>query len=435
MNVDDGFERNLSGWLHEEAEHRVPDHLADVLALTSTTRQRPSWSRLERWLPMQQTLRITPVPRPVWLLVVLALLVAIGTVALVAGSRPHPAPPFGDARNGPVAFARDGDLLTIDPATGRTQTLLTGPELDGAPYFSRDGLSLFFLRESADGGASVVVANADGTNVHVITDPLEDQTWVDWSFDSRRLALISRIEGVQRLTIAAVDGSSVETPELPVAADMASWRGPAGDDVVFRGSPLNRSTQHGLYAVRPDGTDLRALTPLGSGDGAYLSPTVSPDGSAVLYASFDTTDGRSPDGGSPDIEWDGKLIRLHMLDLVTGTDRPIQPLADPTDHTLPMSFLQGIYSADGDRIAFIAGRNDGSHQLYVALADGTGAKPVGKVWQSSGPVHFEFSADGRSLLVGLPYEPSAFLLPIDGGEGTTLPWDGVDLPSMQRLAP
>ncbi len=72
MNHSDGFDRTVSDWLHVDAEHRVPDHLDAVLRRTRKERQRPAWSSLERWLPMQTTLRFTPVPRVAWLLVVAA---------------------------------------------------------------------------------------------------------------------------------------------------------------------------------------------------------------------------------------------------------------------------------------------------------------------------------------------------------------------------
>ena len=48
MTTNDVFGRNLSIWLHEDAEHHVPDHLADVLQRTAVTLQRPAWSSLER---------------------------------------------------------------------------------------------------------------------------------------------------------------------------------------------------------------------------------------------------------------------------------------------------------------------------------------------------------------------------------------------------
>ena len=111
MNTPDTFGRNLSRWLGEDAEHRVPDHLAEVLVRTAATRQRPWWSSPERWLPVQTTLRLAPVPRvPVLLLVVGALVLAIAAAAAFVGSRPRPAPVVGIAQNGPIINSEAGDL-------------------------------------------------------------------------------------------------------------------------------------------------------------------------------------------------------------------------------------------------------------------------------------------------------------------------------------
>ena len=71
MNPSDAFDRHVSDWLHADAEHRVPEHLDAVLRRTRTERQRPAWSSLERWLPVDtSTLRfISPCARIAWLLV------------------------------------------------------------------------------------------------------------------------------------------------------------------------------------------------------------------------------------------------------------------------------------------------------------------------------------------------------------------------------
>ncbi len=53
MTTNDMSGRDLSRWLREEGEHRVPAHLDEVLERTATMRQRPRWASLERWLPMQ----------------------------------------------------------------------------------------------------------------------------------------------------------------------------------------------------------------------------------------------------------------------------------------------------------------------------------------------------------------------------------------------
>ena len=114
MTTNDVFGRNLSTWLHEDAEHHVPDHLAEVLQRTAATRQRPAWSSLERWLPMDTTLRprMVMLPRASRLLLVAALLVALAAVAIIAiGSWQSRLPdPFGLARNGLIVTSRDGDI-------------------------------------------------------------------------------------------------------------------------------------------------------------------------------------------------------------------------------------------------------------------------------------------------------------------------------------
>ena len=77
------------------------------------TRQRRWWSSPERWLPGRQ-LRLAPAPRVAWLLVVLALLLAIGAVAVVIGSRQPP-----PVTNGAVIYgSNDGDIFRLDPETG-----------------------------------------------------------------------------------------------------------------------------------------------------------------------------------------------------------------------------------------------------------------------------------------------------------------------------
>jgi hypothetical protein len=83
MTSDDRFGRTLSTWLHEEAEHKVPDHLAEVLVQTVATRQRPWWSSLERLNPMttMTTDRVQARPPVFWFaLIALVTLAAVGAL-------------------------------------------------------------------------------------------------------------------------------------------------------------------------------------------------------------------------------------------------------------------------------------------------------------------------------------------------------------------
>ncbi len=99
MTLNDGFDRTVSDWLDEQAGHGMPGYLDETLARTTRTRQRPWWSSLERWLPVQTTLRFAPAPQDrSGCLVVLALVIALGARVLVVGSRHRTPAPFTRAR-------------------------------------------------------------------------------------------------------------------------------------------------------------------------------------------------------------------------------------------------------------------------------------------------------------------------------------------------
>jgi Tol biopolymer transport system component len=445
MTARDDFTGVISDWLDDQAGHGAPDYLAEILARTTRTRQRPAWSSLERWLPMQTTLRFALVPRFTLQLIVIALLIALALAgALIIGSsRTHPAPPFGPARNGSIVFASAGDLFRLDPRTGVKAPVLTGPGDDAAPYYSRDGLQVVWLRviDRSTDTVVVYVANADGTNARAVTGPLKEQNWFDWSQDGARLALVSTIDGIRRLTIARVDGSGSATFDLPVQTDSVTWLGPNGDKLLFRGRPISGGgpASTGLYSVSPDGTNLTQVTAvLGDSVGGYQGPVSAPDGSRITYTSFDSTDGRSPDGGTPNIPWDGKLLRIHVLDLATGADIVIPSAADPTNATVPIMQAYGAFSPDGRWLAFQRTSNDGSYDLGIAPADGSApGRQIGPRSVSDGSDNtssYEFTPDGTAVVATYPHEPSIRLVPVDGSAPTTLPLAGNELPSMQRLA-
>ncbi len=127
MTLNDGFERTVSDWLEEDAGRGAPGYLDEVLARTTRTRQRPAWSSLERWLPVQTTLRLVPVPRLAWLLVIVGLIAALGAAVLLVGSRSRLPAPFGPAANGSIVYGTEsGDILAYDPVTGTTSSIIAG---------------------------------------------------------------------------------------------------------------------------------------------------------------------------------------------------------------------------------------------------------------------------------------------------------------------
>ncbi len=81
--MNDSTQRTLVDWLSEGPD-RGPDHsLERALAATRRTRQRPAWTFLERWIPMQLAMRPAIVPRPLILLLAAALLAAALVVVVL----------------------------------------------------------------------------------------------------------------------------------------------------------------------------------------------------------------------------------------------------------------------------------------------------------------------------------------------------------------
>jgi Tol biopolymer transport system component len=440
MTTRDNFGRDLSRWLSEDAQHRVPDHLTEVLVQTAATRQRPWWSSPERWLPVQTTLRLAPVPRvPVLLLVTAALVVAIAAAAVFVGSKPRPAPIVGIAQNGPVIYSEDGDLFRFDPATGESVAVVRGPENDVGPQFSRDGLSFVFARLTSPTTRTMFVADADGSNVRQVAVPLPDVKWVDWSPDGSQLALVTP-SAYGTIMIANADGSGSRRlvaggDDIDQIDDFALWVGPSGDELLFRGIQAGVA---GLYTMPADGSaEPRLITAqLPSTADTFQHPTVTLDGRSVAWDSFEQS-AWQPAVGERTAGWDGMLQQIHVQNLVTGKDVVIPPPTDPLVSSQPVDSYAPIFSPDGSQIVFLRDRSDGQMELGVAPADGTDpGQSLGllKAWGGEWP-SFGFTPDGTQVIVAYADENVAHLLPLDGSAGTTIPKDEAGIPSMQRLAP
>jgi Tol biopolymer transport system component len=422
MNPSDAFDRHVSDWLHADAEHRVPEHLDAVLRRTRTERQRPAWSSLERWLPVQSALRFTPAPRVAWLLVVLALIVSIAAAALWIGTRQRLPNPFGPARNGAIVLSHDGDIYALDPVTHAKTVLIGGTTFDFGPTFSRDGTKLLFLRGSGgtgnDQGLSLAVANADGTGVHELTPQIQGLDWVDWSPDSRQIVFLSRktAKGPGIINVINVDGSGLTTLDVGRSAHFVSWLPPLGREIVFRGEQ-NTTAQPppGIWAVHPDGTGLRELTsgpPMDRYD--YMTPAVAPDGSRVSYTSV------------------VPAAQIHILDLRTGVDAILPSPDGITDQS-----GSAYFSPDGRFVGYLRSYPDKTFQFVVAPADGSGTgTPVGPVLsEPGGDVNWTWAPDGSAVVVDYGADGTVHLLPIDGSPGTLLVKGDLSFADIQRLAP
>ena len=423
MTTNDAFGRVLTAWLDEDAPHHVADHLDEVLQLTAATRQRPAWSSPERWLPMDLTTRIPSVRspsaalRPIALLIVLALLVA-ALVAVAIGTRQRSLEPFGLARNGTWVSSADGDLYTIDPVTGANAPLVVDAGFDFSPIFSRDGTRIAFLRSDGPIGnpaiLTLMVANADGSAVHAVTEPIQALDWWDWSPDGTRIAFMASA------LLFVVDTATGDTIRLDAGGRVhfPTWLPPDGRQIVFR----HGTGRPGIWAVNPDGTGLTELsktTPNNEYD--FQSPALSPDGTTITFTRWST-------GGIP---------RVYALDVATGSER-VFPTASGTSQRGWAPF-----SPDGSLIAYQQLLRDGASQLVVAASDGSGeARPVGPGMPANNEgnpidVSVLFTPDGTALIVryGTDDGGTTHRLPLDGSAGSIISEGTFEFVDVQRVAP
>ena len=348
--------------------------------------------------------------RTVAVLVALLALLAAG-LALYGASQPRLPPPFGIAANGLVAYSNDGDIFTVDPATGTRRWVTSGDDFDAEPRWSLDGTRLAFFRlngsvppaEFGNGDWRVVIVDRD-RNVITASVPIRhlDPDAFAWSPDGRSLAVGT--SGV----VALVDAADGAYRAVDVGYDGLDfyWRPGHPHELLFRGR-----TADGMGLVVADIEDPGSAR-LVAKDAIHeaLRPNGwTPDGGRVVYTRLDDR-GDQPPGSE----------HLHVLDLTTLSDVEMQA-----------SF--GHVSNDGRRLLAV----DRAGRPCVASIDGGQCVPVGNVADAyhgfhAGAVHW--APDDTSIMVLTGSGRTVLLDP--GGEASAQPdWLADGAESWQRVAP
>ena len=411
MNGNDRLERELTTWFADTAAPHVPDYTADILGATATTRQRPRWSFPTRWLPAalvprlsRQTVR--PLPwRTIALLALLSLLLAAALI-LYVGSRPRVPPPFGPAENGLVTYAEEGDIWTVDPVTGVRTVIISGVANDTAPRFSRDGTRVAFLRENIPRNHSLVVTNADGSDVLVSNAQFfdADTDSMAWSPDGRWVAVTAGLMTDRSMSLVDTSTGEVRDLETP------------GIDVE-------------MYWRPPDGRQLLYVRQVGEGR------------QLVLVSGLDS-DVRTAEIGEPEVElrpggWtpDGQYFVVHRW-LSQG---PFTSLLDPeTGQEQMLQVALGRVSNDGTRIVGYRYFTEDAFLCVMPLpagdcikiAEGDDLLPD---WEHTAGLNW--SPDDRWIAV-YPQDGSGWvLLDPEGGPPVRPGWSERGFDSWQRVAP
>jgi Tol biopolymer transport system component len=430
----DPFELRIADAIDEIAAARLPDYLDDIFQATARTSQRPRWTFLERWLPMDTTLARGPMVGrgPIRALAILLLLLALIAGALIAyvGSQRRVPPPFGPARNGALAYKSNGDLYVRESPAGEGRLLIGGPGDQAAPDYSPDGTFLTFITTLSDGD-HFSIANADGTGIREIAlVPPSGNAQAQWAPDSARIGMIYDVKGIPQLSIAAVGGGAASVIDLGGLRPLdLAWQPPVGERILIRAqAALGTSVR--LYTVKSDGSDLRAVGPAQDSEfgpvWSLSGPVWSPDGRRIGYNSVERDD------HDPSISH----FRIHVMDADGANDVRVP---SPTDPTVQQAWPH--FSPDGRWIQVNQWRWKGGPAakgwLGVMPADLTApARDIGPEFdggEDTGLPAF-WSPDGTRVIVKVNNAQQVWSVDPVTGVGELLPWAG-DLPGWQRRAP
>ena len=176
---------------------------------------------------------------------------------------------------------RQAQIVSATPA-GRDLRVLTDPP-EGAsdldPKWSPDGTRILFPREYDDGRVEIVVMDATGAHQHVVdfgcTDPCFSDQSPTWAPDGRHIAFTRVIgpfdgpnEGARSaaLWVGRDDGthprrlSPLDIDAAFMEDVVAEWS-PDGSYIQFLRGRSRPTIQYAVFRMRPDGTDVRQLTP------------------------------------------------------------------------------------------------------------------------------------------------------------------------------
>ena len=423
MTSERRFETDLPELLGQLAMGPTPEYRNDIVRATARMRQRPAWTFPGRWISMTAvTSRVLAAPRIPWRILVVAALLLVLTVSalLIVGSQRRPSP-FGLAANGQIAYEANGDIYTVDPLSGKSTAVVSGPETDIRPVWSRDGTHFAFERKSLQAGR-LFVARADGTEVVAVTpDARKNLANYAFSPDGTDVLFTSGPFPNVELWFGRADGSGVRRLAIPTALHSPIFRPPAGSEIVFAGEPVEDGGA-GLYGVDVKSGAVREILAPSAGVGRDWI-TISPDGSRIAYSAFVDDPDRN-------------TYVVHVVSADGTGDRALPMPAGATFQDAP------AWSNDGRRLIVARGydKRDQDMALAIMPADGSG---VGVETQHGlilcCDTVYEWSPDDTSILVapngGSESAAQQLLVDPTTGASRPAPWTSTSLPAWQRRTP
>jgi dipeptidyl aminopeptidase/acylaminoacyl peptidase len=360
-----------------------PDYLSDIVAEAGRTRQRPAWTFLERWLPVDIGEQGLGVPRAAVVFMVLSLLVALLVApAVYVGSQTKPAPVdlgiFAPVA-GRVVYADERGIWGVDaaaPADGATRVQLTSEA--GIPLgWSSDGTRLLVMRGS-DPDEHLFVLHADGSETQVTDRPMSIRGATIAPDGSRVVFAAATSEGGSALYAVDAQGGSAEV--LVVRADSgirAPAYSPAGTRIAYMSGGGDHSNS--VWLMNADGSDDHPIV-------RNESDTWAGHVGGLAW---------SPTGEQIALGLGGKIYTFATdgsgFTQIAGADTTcISP--EDCAINLPKSVVSPYWSPDGSQNAYTTGCLEGARATnrdgcHLAIADADGSNVLVFGFAASGPWH------------------------------------------------
>jgi len=278
-------------------------------------------------------------------LTVVLLAVALAAPAAAQGAFP--------GANGKIAFARGGDIWTMNPDGTGQVNLTNTAAAENNPAWSADGNEIAFDRVVGPGfNRQVFVMYADGTGVTPVpnTSGGEDPAW---SPDGTQLAYAD--VGAGMIVKINRDGTAKTFLGLPGEAPADPEWSPDGAKIAFTDDGPADCVVDIYVMDAADGGNFENLTCGLTGFDSFNSyPNWSPDGTRVAFGYNSTCD---PGPGCP--PFGITTVKL-----------------DRTDRQFVHSGETPAWSPDGSKFAFATAVASGTGHIWTVNADGSGAVDV-----------------------------------------------------------
>lgn len=381
------------------------------------------------------------------------LVAAVGSFATDESQAPVHLKPQ-PARNGLIAYSYAGDIHVGDPVTRKTTRITTNPRYEVDPVFSPNGKRIAFVRgdpETKD--STIVVVRVDGSGERVLLPKgrrhqgfaglawTPDGEWVLVQVDTPpftpwgdgELSLFDPSGSGEERRLTPPLQSTVGAHQFDTSLRVAPmFRPPKGDRILS----INRNGGLSVF-----GADLKESIPLGKNvlerfkSFVPSRPQWSPDGRRIgFFLAFGTvtyTSGTDADG----------------LFVMSAEGRKLRRLTRG-----PESF-SWQWSPDGSRIAFERARSTSDRAVLAIVGLDSGETRPLESTSASGKdagarfstvtfnnvVHhwyyegWQWSPDGRSLLVLESHRTRPWVVDIETDTVTKLPWLADSMPSWQPL--